>query len=107
MERKFNFDQILDRTRERSKTWDFRTLKPGALPMNGAETHYACPIPVREAVKAVADWPIYGYPYFTEEFVNAAAGYQKRRRGSSLWVGLDPASPSSSRQSPKWATRCS
>lgn len=81
MERKFNFDQILDRTRERSKTWDFRTLKPGALPMNGAETHYACPIPVREAVKAVADWPIYGYPYFTEEFVNAAAGYQKRRHG--------------------------
>lgn len=81
MEGKFNFDQILDRTRERSKTWDFRTLKPGALPMNGAETHYACPGPVREAVQVVADWPIYGYPYFTEDFVQAAAGYQKRRHG--------------------------
>ena len=87
MEGKFIFDQILDRTRERSKTWDFRTLKPGALPMNGAETHYACPGPVREAVQAVADWPIYGYPYFTEDFVQAAAGYQKRRHG---W-NCDPA----------------
>lgn len=77
----FNFDAILDRTKERSKTWDFRTLKPGAIPMNGAETHFACPAPVRKAVHDVADWPIYGYPYFTEDFVNAAAGYMKRQHG--------------------------
>lgn len=75
----YNFDEILDRSRERSKTWDFRTLKPGQLPMNGAETHFACPAPVREAVHAVAEWEIYGYPYFTEDFSNAAAGYMKRR----------------------------
>lgn len=81
MKKSFDFDQILDRTRERSKTWDFRTLKPGAIPMNGAETHFACPEPVRDAIHAVADWPIYGYPYFTEDFVNAAASYQKRRHG--------------------------
>lgn len=87
MEKTFDFDQILDRTRERSKTWDFRTLKPGAIPMNGAETHFACPDPVRQAIHEVADWPIYGYPYFTDDFVNAAAGYQKRRHG---W-NCDPA----------------
>ena len=75
------FDEILDRTRERSKTWDFRTLKPGQLPMNGAETHFACPVPVKEAVRAVAAWEVYGYPYFTEDFSNAAAGYMKRRHG--------------------------
>lgn len=89
MEHTFDFDQILDRTRERSKTWDFRTLKPGAIPMNGAETHFACPEPVRSAIHAVADWPIYGYPYFTEDFVNAAAGYQKRRHGwdcNPAWI---------------------
>ena len=73
------FDTILDRTRERSKTWDFRTLKPGQLPMNGAETHFICPEPVRKAIHAVAEWPVYGYPYFTEDFSNAAAGWQKRR----------------------------
>ena len=77
----YNFDVILDRTRERSKTWDFRTLKPGQLPMNGAETHFACPEPVKEAVRAVAATDVYGYPYFTDDFANAAAGYMKRRHG--------------------------
>lgn len=77
----FNFDQILDRTKERSKTWDFRTLPPNAIPMNGAETHFACPQPVQDAVHAVADCQIYGYPYFTEDFVLAAAGYLKRQHG--------------------------
>ena len=47
----YNFDEILDRTKERSKTWDFRTLKPGQLPMNGAETHFTCPYPVLDAVR--------------------------------------------------------
>ena len=51
----YNFDEILDRTKERSKTWDFRTLKPGQLPMNGAETHFTCPYPVLDAVRQVAD----------------------------------------------------
>lgn len=77
----YDFDRILDRTRERSKTWDFRTLRPGQLPMNGAETHFACPVPVREAVQAVAEWEVYGYPYFTEDFSNAAASWMQRRHG--------------------------
>lgn len=77
----YDFDRIIDRTRERSKTWDFRTLLPGQLPMNGAETHFACPAPVREAVQAVADWEVYGYPYFTDDFSNAAASWMKRRHG--------------------------
>ena len=77
----YDFDKVLDRTKERSKTWDFRTLKPGAIPMNGAETHFECPAPVRKVIHDVADWPIYGYPYFTDDFVNAAAGYMKRQHG--------------------------
>lgn len=85
----YDFDRVLDRSRERSKTWDFRRLKPGDIPMNGAETHFACPDPVREAVQAVADWEVYGYPYFTDEFSDAAAGYMKRRHGwdcDPAWV---------------------
>ena len=85
----YNFDEILDRTKERSKTWDFRTLKPGQLPMNGAETHFTCPYPVLDAVRQVASCQVYGYPYFTEDFENAAAGWMKRRHGWDVdpsWV---------------------
>ena len=75
----YNFDEILDRTKERSKTWDFRTLKPGQVPMHGAETHFTCPQPVLDAVRKVSECQIYGYPYFTDDFSNAAAGWMKRR----------------------------
>lgn len=77
----YHFDQPLDRTKERSKTWDFRVLKPGQIPMHGAETHFTCPFPVLEAVRAVSECEIYGYPYFTDDFSNAAAGWMKRRHG--------------------------
>ena len=75
----YDFDRVLDRSRERSKTWDFRSLKPGQLPMHGAETHFECPAPVRQAIKEVSDWEVYGYPYFTDDFSTAAASYMKRR----------------------------
>lgn len=85
----YHFDEILDRSKERSKTWDFRTLRPGELPMNGAETHFTCPYPVLDAVRAISECQIYGYPYFTDDFSNAAAGWYQRRHGwnaNSKWV---------------------
>ncbi|MDY3692431.1 MAG: aminotransferase class I/II-fold pyridoxal phosphate-dependent enzyme [Dysosmobacter sp.] len=77
----YNFDQILDRSKERSKTWDPSMCKPGDIPMHGAETHYTCPYPVLEAVREVASWSVYGYPYFTDDFSNAAARFQKKWHG--------------------------
>ena len=75
----YDFNVIVDRSRERSKTWDPRNVKPGQLPMNGAEMHFACPIPVLEAVREVIECQVYGYPYFTDDFAQAAAGWMKRR----------------------------
>lgn len=75
----YDFNVIVDRSRERSKTWDPRNVKPGQLPMNGAEMHFACPIPVLEAVREVSECQVYGYPYFTDDFAQAAAGWMKRR----------------------------
>ena len=75
----YDFNVIVDRSRERSKTWDPRNVKPGQLPMNGAEMHFACPIPVMEAVREVSECQVYGYPYFTDDFAQAAAGWMKRR----------------------------
>lgn len=75
----YDFNVIVDRSRERSKTWDPRNVKPGQLPMNGAEMHFACPIPVLEAVHEVSECQVYGYPYFTDDFAQAAAGWMKRR----------------------------
>ena len=74
----YDFNVIVDRSRERSKTWDPRNVKPGQLPMNGAEMHFACPIPVLEAVREVSECQGYGYPYFTDDFAQAAAGWMKR-----------------------------
>ena len=75
----YDFNVIVDRSRERSKTWDPRNVKPGQLPMNGAEMHFACPIPVLGAVREVSECQVYGYPYFTDDFAQAAAGWMKRR----------------------------
>ena len=75
----YDFNVIVDRSRERSKTWDPRNVKPGQLPMNGAEMHFACPIPVLEAVREVSECQVYGYPYFPDDFAQAAAGWMKRR----------------------------
>lgn len=75
----YDFNVIVDRSRERSKTWDPRNVKPGQLPMNGAEMHFACPIPVLEAVREVSECQVYGYPYFTDDFAQAATGWMKRR----------------------------
>ncbi len=75
----YDFNVIVNRSRERSKTWDPRNVKPGQLPMNGAEMHFACPIPVLEAVREVSECQVYGYPYFTDDFAQAAAGWMKRR----------------------------
>lgn len=75
----YDFNVIVDRSRERSKTWDPRNVKPGQLPMNGAEMHFACPIPVLEAVREVSECQVYGYPYFTDDFAQAAAGWMTRR----------------------------
>lgn len=78
----YDFDKVLDRTkRALQRHGIFGRSKPGAIPMNGAETHFECPAPVRKVIHDVADWPIYGYPYFTDDFVNAAAGYMKRQHG--------------------------
>ena len=33
----YDFNVIVDRSRERSKTWDPRNVKPGQLPMNGRD----------------------------------------------------------------------
>ena len=75
----YDFNVIVDRSRERSKPWDPRNVKPGQLPMHGAEMHFACPIPVLEAVREVSECQVYGYPYFTDDFAQAAAGWMKRR----------------------------
>lgn len=77
----YNFDEILNRTKERSKTWDFRTLKPGQLPMNGAETHFTCPYPVLDSIRELSECQVYGYPYFTDDFEDSIAGWLKRRHG--------------------------
>lgn len=86
----YDFNVILDRSNERSKTWDPNHLKPGQLPMNGAETHFTCPYPVLDAVRKVSnDCCVYGYPYFTDDFCKAAAGWMKRRHNWDVdykWV---------------------
>lgn len=76
----YNFNVMPDRSKERSKTWDPHTVKAGDIPMNGAETHFTCPYPVLDAVREVASCSVYGYPYFTDDFSNAAAGFMKRWR---------------------------
>lgn len=88
----YNFDEMIDRYHTGSSKWDNVGARIGnadALPMWTADTDFACPAPVVEAVMRRAQHPIYGYPFVTEDFAPAVMGWIEKRHGWKLqkdWI---------------------
>lgn len=97
----YNFDEIIDRRGKNSAKWDSRFIGAGKeelLPFWVADTDFAAPKEVQEALRTCVEHNLYGYSLPPKGCVKAVAGWQKRRHGFSVkeeWVefaaGIDSA----------------
>ncbi len=87
----FDFDTPIDRTGTLSNKWDragerFHTRTP-LLPFSVADTDFACPPCVMDALRHRLEHPIFGYSSAGPEFYQAACGWMERRHQ----IRLEPA----------------
>ena len=97
----YSFDEIIDRRQKNSAKWDSRFIGTGKeelLPFWVADTDFAAPKEVQEALRSCVEHNIYGYSLPPKGCAGAVAGWQKRRHGFSVkeeWVefaaGIDGA----------------
>lgn len=92
MEQTHNFDEIIERRNTDAKKWT--TYGKDVIPMWIADTDFASPKPVVDAMIARAKHPIYGYPGLPDSYERAICKWQKKRFGweaEHLWVEYTPA----------------
>ena len=81
----YNFDEIVERRGTCSSKWDAgqdgKPQRPDCIPMWVADMDFACPPPVTEAVKQVAEHRIYGYSDEPEGYYEAVCAFYERRHG--------------------------
>lgn len=88
----YNFDEVIERRGTESSKWDnvgARVGNAAALPMWVADTDFACPQPIVEAVIRRAQHPVYGYTYIVPEFYSSTIRWIKRQHGWDLqkdWI---------------------
>lgn len=97
----YDFDQIIDRRGKNSAKWDERFIGTGEgelLPFWVADTDFAAPGEVQEALKACVEHNLYGYSLPPKGCAKAVAKWQKKRHGFFVkeeWVeftaGIDSA----------------
>lgn len=97
----YNFDEIIDRREKNSAKWDSRFIGTGKeelLPFWVADTDFAAPKEVQEALQTCVEHNIYGYSLPPKGCAKAVADWQKERHGFFIkeeWVeftaGIDSA----------------
>lgn len=83
-----NFDEIIDRRASECKKYEPAYPKD-VIPMWIADTDFAVPKEIADAIKKRAEHPCYGYPVESFEFEKAAARWEKVRFGWNVepeWV---------------------
>lgn len=81
---KYNFDEVIDRSRNRSAKYDERKKKFGTqdvIPLWVADMDFRTAEPVIEALKRRAEEGIWGYTSRPDSYFEAVCGWQKRRNG--------------------------
>lgn len=96
----FNFDEIIERRHSDSMKWAFpeKNLTPDEvaadpLPMWVADMDFKSPPVVLEALQAKVKEGMFGYPGATQSYLEAVAGWQKKRFGwdaSPEWAVQTP-----------------
>lgn len=80
----YNFDEIIDRSRNHSAKYDERVKKFGTddvIPLWIADMDFKTAQPVIDALKARAEEGIWGYTARPDSYFAAIQGWQKRRNG--------------------------
>lgn len=96
MDKKFNFDEVIDRTGTDSYKWSGKEhgLEDGKIiPMWVADMDFKCAQPIIDAVVKRAHHGLYGYPFRSEDHTDCIVDWHKRRFGSYLekkWVCYAP-----------------
>lgn len=98
---KYNFDEVIDRGKNRSAKYDEREKKFGTrdvIPMWIADMDFRTAQPIIDAAKKKAEEGIWGYTSRPASYYEAVCGWQKRRNGwdvdpkmISFAVGVVPA----------------
>lgn len=98
---KYNFDEVIDREKNRSAKYDEREKKFGTrdvIPMWIADMDFRTAQPIIDAAKKKAEEGIWGYTSRPTSYYEAVCGWQKRRNGwdvdpkmISFAVGVVPA----------------
>lgn len=81
---KYNFDEVIDRSNNRSAKYDEREKKFGVkdvIPLWIADMDFKTAQPVIDALKARAEEGIWGYTSRPDSYYEAVCGWQKRRHG--------------------------
>ena len=95
-ELKYNFDEVIDRSKNRSAKYDEREKKFGrkdVIPLWIADMDFKTAQPIIDAVKAKAEEGIWGYTSRPASYYEAVCGWQKRRNGWDIrpdWILYTP-----------------
>ena len=93
---KYDFDEIIDRKGSSSVKWDFSEnffKQKVTIPMWVADMDFRSPQPVIDAIKATAEFGIFGYYGVPESYYQAVIGWMTRRHNWEIkkdWIVLTP-----------------
>ena len=95
---KYNFDEVIDRTKYHSVKWDeleatFGAVPKDVLPMWVADMEFRSPQPVIEAIKKAAEHGIYGYTSRPDSYYQAIIDWMERRHNWKVkkdWLAFSP-----------------
>ena len=88
---KYNFDEVIDRSKNRSAKYDEREKKFGTskvIPMWIADMDFRTAQPIIDAAKKKAEEGIWGYTSRPDSYYDALCGWQKRHNGWEFDRGL-------------------
>lgn len=84
-----DFDRVIDRRQSDSVKYSGEKCSDETIPMWIADTDFAAPVEIQEALMERARHPCYGYPFADPAFASAVAGWEKKRFGWDVeeeWV---------------------
>ncbi|MDO9555531.1 MAG: MalY/PatB family protein [Atribacterota bacterium] len=95
---KYDFDEVIDRTKYHSVKWDelettFGAIPKDVLPMWVADMEFRSPQPVIEAIKKAAEHGIYGYTSRSDSYYQAIIDWMERRHSWKVkkdWLAFSP-----------------
>lgn len=95
---KYNFDEIIDRTKHHSVKWDeletiFGADSQDVLPMWIADMEFKSPKPIIEAINKAVEHGIYGYTSRTDSYSQAIIDWMGKRHNWKIkkdWLAFSP-----------------